>query len=104
MSKENLNSIAVIGLGLRFPGAMTGRHFWNNLSKGVESIRTLKMEEMLNEGVDELVLDPNYVAAAGILDNIDYFDATFFNLTNKEAEIMDPQQRMLLEVSYEALE
>jgi tyrocidine synthetase-3 len=98
--------IAVIGMACRFPGAKNIYEFWNNLKNGVESVTFLADEELKEAGLDEeLVNNPNYVkTCGGILENKDYFDASFFGYTPTEAEIMDPQMRIFHECVWEALE
>ncbi|MFT7464816.1 MAG: phthiocerol/phenolphthiocerol synthesis type-I polyketide synthase E, partial [Pseudohongiellaceae bacterium] len=97
--------IAVVGMAGRFPGANDVATFWRNLRDGVESISTLTDEELLAAGEDPAKLaDPAYVRAAGILDGIDQFDAAFFGMTPREAELMDPQHRLFLEHAWTALE
>lgn len=97
--------IAVIGMSGRFPGANTIEKFWQNVRDGVESVSFFSAEEMIESGADpNLVNAPNYVAASGALDNIEYFDASFFDYYPREAELIDPQQRLFLECAWEALE
>jgi acyl transferase domain-containing protein len=97
--------IAVIGMSGRFPGARNLKEFWNNLRNGVEAVRSLTDEELLAAGEDPRHLrDPHYVKAASLLDDVDLFDASFFGYNAREAEIMDPQQRLFLEHAFEALE
>jgi amino acid adenylation domain-containing protein len=97
--------VAVIGMAGRFPGAASVDAFWRNLREGVESVTFFSDEELLAAGVDAaLVADPNYVKARAILDGVDLFDAGFFGYTPREAAILDPQQRIFLEVAWEALE
>lgn len=98
-------AIAVIGMSGRFPGAANVEQFWANLRNGVESIQHLSERELLDAGTPpELVHDPNYVPAAAVLSDIDLFDAEYFGIVPREAEFMDPQHRILLELSVEALE
>ncbi|HDN26284.1 MAG TPA: SDR family oxidoreductase [Thioploca sp.] len=98
-------SIAIVGLSGRFPGAKNIDEFWHNLKNGVESITFFSDQELLSSGLDPAVLaDTNYVKAKGILDNVAEFDAAFFDFNPKEAEIIDPQQRLFLECAWEALE
>ncbi|MCM3904753.1 MAG: SDR family NAD(P)-dependent oxidoreductase [Pyrinomonadaceae bacterium] len=97
--------IAIIGMSVRFPGAASVQAFWQNLRDGVESITSLSDEELIDAGEDPAKLrEPNYVKAAGVLEGIELFDASFFGIYPREAELMDPQQRIFLECSWEALE
>jgi len=99
------NEIAVVGLAGRFPGARDVESFWQNLAAGVESIRDLSDEDLDAAGVPpaERAL-PGYVPRAAWLDDVELFDAGFFGFTPREAELMDPQQRLFLECAWEALE
>ena len=97
--------VAIIGMSGRFPGAPSIDQFWKNLCDGVESISFFSEDELEESGVDESVYrKPNYVPARGILENVDQFDASFFNFFPKEAEKLDPQHRLFMECAWEALE
>ncbi|WP_198169253.1 type I polyketide synthase [Herbidospora daliensis] len=97
--------IAIVGMAGRFPGAGDVDAFWRNLHDGVESISFFTPEELRAAGVDEaLVHDPSYVPARPILDDVAGFDAQFFGISPRMAAITDPQQRLFLEVCWEALE
>ncbi|MDB9342356.1 beta-ketoacyl synthase N-terminal-like domain-containing protein [Nodularia spumigena CS-586/05] len=97
--------IAIIGMNGKFPGANNLEKYWQNLRNKVESISDLTDEQILKNGVDpELLKNPNYVKKQGIIDNIEYFDANFFGFNPREAEIIDPQQRLFLECAWSALE
>jgi phthiocerol/phenolphthiocerol synthesis type-I polyketide synthase E len=97
--------IAVVGMAGRFPGAPSVDALWANLRAGVESIRRFTDEELIAAGVPEsLRTDPAYVPARGALAEVDRFDAAFFGFTPREAQVTDPQQRLFLEVAWEALE
>ncbi|MFK5969645.1 MAG: beta-ketoacyl synthase N-terminal-like domain-containing protein [Candidatus Marithrix sp.] len=99
------SSIAIIGMAGRFPGAKNITEFWENIKNGVESITSFSDEELLEAGIDpELLKQPDYVKAKGMLDDIAGFDANFFGFTPKDASITDPQQRLFLECAWEALE
>jgi phthiocerol/phenolphthiocerol synthesis type-I polyketide synthase E len=99
------NDIAIIGMAGRFPGARNVAGFWRNLCAGVESIHFFSDQELDALGVAPKALrEPNFVKARAMLDDVEYFDAEFFGYTPKEAEIMDPQHRVLLECAWEALE
>jgi len=98
-------SIAVIGMAGRFPGARSVDEFWERLRDGIETISFFSDEELIEAGVNKDVLaQPNYVKARGILEGADMFDASFFGFTPREAEILNPQHRILLECAWEALE
>lgn len=104
-SSNNGLEIAIIGMVGRFPGAPNLTQFWQNLKDGRESTATFSREELLAAGVDPTLLDdPNYVPSAAILEDIDLFDAQFFDYSPREVEVMDPQQRLFLECAWEALE
>ena len=97
--------IAVVGMSGRFPGAQNVNDFWKNLSAGVESIRFPSDQELEALGVEPAILrEPNYVKAVAMMDGVEFFDAAFFGYTPREAELMDPQQRIFLECAWEALE
>jgi thioester reductase-like protein len=99
------DAVAVVGMAGRFPGAATVEEFWRNLREGVESIDFFTPEEMEEIGTpSELARHPHYVAAHGVLDRVEWFDAAFFGFSPREAEIMDPQVRLFLETAWEALE
>ena len=99
------SEVAVIGMSGRFPGAQSVAEFWENLRRGVESLTTFTEEELARAGVDpRLLRQPNYVRAGMALDGADLFDAPFFGYTPREAEVMDPQHRLLLECAWEAME
>lgn len=99
------DSIAIVGMDGRFPGAKNIDEFWDNLKHSRESITHLRNDELLAIGVDEKTInDPNYVKAGAFLEDIDLFDANFFGYNPKEAAAIDPQHRIFLECAYSALE
>ncbi|HAJ59260.1 MAG TPA: beta-ketoacyl synthase, partial [Cyanobacteria bacterium UBA8543] len=100
-----MEGIAIIGMAGRFPGAKTIDEFWQNLRDGVESIAFFSDEELKASNIDSALLnEPNYVKAKGVLEDIELFDAAFFGFNPREAEMTDPQHRLLLESAWEALE
>lgn len=104
-TENNGEDIAIIGLAGRFPGADDIDMFWENIRNGVESIKFFTQEDLKNSNIDASLLnDPNYVKASAIIEDIDMFDAQFFGFNPREAEIYNPQHRMFLECSWEALE
>ncbi|MCF2149905.1 SDR family oxidoreductase [Desmonostoc muscorum LEGE 12446] len=97
--------IAIIGMSGCFPEAEDIEQFWQNLRDGVESIHRFIDQELKDLGVDAALLgDPNYVKAEGLVQGIDLFDASFFDFSPREAEVMDPSLRFFLEHSWKALE
>lgn len=105
LARVDTADIAIIGMAGRFPGARSVDEFWRNLSAGVESITRFSREDLLASGVPRaLIDDPNFVPAASSLADVELFDAAFFGYHPREAELMDPQHRILLECSREALE
>ncbi|ELR97623.1 type I polyketide synthase [Gloeocapsa sp. PCC 73106] len=103
--KTNGLEIAIIGMAGRFPGSRNIDEFWDNLRLGVESIQILSDEELLQSGVDKALINhPQYIKACGKLAGLELFDAAFFGLVPREAEILDPQHRLFLECAWSALE
>lgn len=101
----NGSEIAIIGISGRFPGAKNVDEFWQNLQNGVESISFFTNEELLAYGLDAATLNnPKFVKARAVLEDVELFDASFFGLNPREAEITDPQHRLFLECAYIALE
>src|SRR5450755_4344775 len=102
---ESLNHVAIIGMAGRFPGAPDIETFWDNLAAGRESITFFSDDELVQGGVSPAVVSQeNYVKAKGVLAGADTFDAEFFGYSPREAELMDPQQRVFHECAWEALE
>lgn len=101
-------SIAIIGIGCRFPGGADNPElFWRNLEEGVDSIAKIPQERWDNKKFFDptgKVFGKISTEYGGFLSEIDKFDPLFFGITPLEAQYIDPQQRLLLEVSYEAME
>nr|WP_276207677.1 type I polyketide synthase [Paludifilum halophilum] len=99
------SEIAVIGMSGRFPGAKSVTEFWDNLVNGVESISFFTDDELREAGIsEERLAHSRYVKAKGALEDVETFDAAFFDYTPQEAIMMDPQFRLLHECTWEALE
>ncbi|GAB2555245.1 hybrid non-ribosomal peptide synthetase/type I polyketide synthase [Rhodanobacter koreensis] len=96
--------VAIIAMAGRFPGAGDVEAFWRNLCEGRESITFFGADELDPSIPPEQRRDPAYVAARGIIDGVENFDAAFFGIPPREAELMDPQQRIFLELCWECLE
>ncbi len=105
-SKQN-EPIAIIGLGCRFPGANNPDEFWNLLENGVDAIREVPKDRWdIDEYYDPTPGTPGkmYTRDGGFIENVDKFDPNFFGISPREAARMDPQQRVLMEVTWQALE
>lgn len=102
----DIDGVAIVGMAGRFPGAGNVSQLWENLRGGVESVSFFTDEELQRAGVDPESVrgDEQYVRAQAVLDGADCFDAAFFAVNPKEAELMDPQHRLFLEACWEALE
>src|SRR6266705_5519938 len=98
------HGIAIIGMAGRFPKARTIDEVWRNLSNGVEAISFFSDQELAAAGVGAPKDNPHYVKARGVLEDAALFDAGFFGINPREAEITDPQHRVFLECAWEALE
>lgn len=97
--------IAVVGLAGRFPGADTIEAFWENCCRGKETITHFSIEELAQFDIDRhLLADSNYIRSKGIINKVDQFDASFFGLSEQDAKLLDPQQRLFLLCAWEALE
>ncbi|MDF9761649.1 3-oxoacyl-(acyl-carrier-protein) synthase/thioesterase domain-containing protein/acyl carrier protein [Peribacillus simplex] len=97
--------IAIIGMASRFPGAKTPCEFWDNLIAEKESGYTFNENELEKSGVKKDSYNKNeYVKRGVVLEDIEYFDADFFEFTPNDAKLTDPQQRIFLECAWEALE
>jgi len=104
-SADTDGRIAVVGLDCRVPGARDHLEFWQNLLEGVGSIDEIDEERLRSAGVPAGALgDPRYVRRAAVVEDADLFDASFFYLSTREAERMDPQLRLFLQSSWSALE
>jgi acyl transferase domain-containing protein/NADPH:quinone reductase-like Zn-dependent oxidoreductase/acyl carrier protein len=99
--------VAIVGMACRFPGAHDAEAFWAVLTGGVDVIREIPDDRFdINDYYDP---DPDaagkiYTRYGGFLDEIDGFDPEFFGISPREAVWMDPQQRLVLETSWESLE
>lgn len=103
---ELQDSIAIVGIACQLPGARDKEEFWNNLVQNKESIKRFSDEELESKEFDweNLKNNPSYVKARGIIEDVDKWDAGFFNTIPKDAKNMDPQQRIWLENTWHAFE
>jgi len=104
--KDNKPSddVAVIGMAVRFPGALSIDELWDVLKNGKETTSFFTSEELDKSIPEELRKDPLYVGARGVVPSAKEFDARFFGINPKLAQAMDPQQRLFLEIAWEVLE
>ena len=107
-SEKSPESIAIIGIGCRYPGgADTPKAFWQLLREGVDGITEVPPSRWDVEAAYDP--DPNApnktnTRWGGFLEQVDRFDPQFFGIAPREVATMDPQQRLLLEVAWEAME
>ena len=101
---RDAQKVAIIGMAGRYPGADNVTELWNNLCNGIESTSFFTDAQLDISVSIELRNNPGYVMARGVISGIDQFDAAFFGINPYEAEIMDPQHRLFLEMSWNALE
>ncbi|MBX9651438.1 MAG: amino acid adenylation domain-containing protein [Xanthobacteraceae bacterium] len=104
MPSQELAGFAIVGMSGRFPGAKTVDEFWDNLLKGRASIKHFSSAELEDVFDDATRADPDFVRARPIIDDVEMFDADYFNIPPREAALTDPQQRLFLEICVEALE
>ena len=99
------SEIAIVGMAGRFPGSPTVDDLWLRVRDGDDCLQDLTSDDLRASGVAEAVFSsPEYVRRSGAVDGFDCFDAGFFGIGARDAAIMDPQHRLFLECSWEALE
>ena len=96
------NDIAIIGIGLNLPGAKNIDEYWTIISNDFVSIGEFPDDRKKDISI-HMEKSIKY-RKGGYLQNIDYFDADFFNISPKEAECMEPSQRLFLQTAFNALE
>src|ERR1700686_4078896 len=98
------DGVAIIGMAGRFPGAHSVAEFWRKQLEGIESISHFRLEDLEISNKAGVANDLRYIRARSVLDDVDLFDAEFFGINPREAELMDPQQRLFLECCWQAIE
>ena len=98
------DGVAIVGMAGRFPGARSIEEFWANLIAGRESITRFTPQQLSPLVPEDQRRNPGYVAARGTIADAERFDAAFFDIPPREADVMDPQQRVFLELCWNALE
>lgn len=108
VQKVNPTDIAVIGIAAKMPGAENVEEYWHNLINGVDSIRPVLSSRLndISQALSLADIDPDAfkLESCAMLDRVDCFDHAFFNISPREAEFMDPNQRIFLETAWEAFE
>lgn len=102
-----MEAIAIVGIGCRFPKAKNPESFWHLLRNGVDAIAQVPPERWdIDAFYESKPATPGKMNSrwAGFIDQVDLFDSSFFGISAREAEHIDPQQRLVLEVGWEALE
>ncbi len=105
--QQQVTDIAIIGMSCRFPGAYNYEQFWENLKQGRSSIQEIPKERWDYKafwGDPQSEINKSISKWGGFIADVDAFDAEFFNLSPREAEVMDPQQRIMLELTWDCLE
>ena len=103
--KYPAGSVAIVGLAGRFPGSRDLDDFWRIVRDGVEVLEEFSDEDMEAAGVPvEVRSSSAYVRRGTVLEGVELFDAAFFGFSPREAQVLDPQQRLFLECAWEALE
>ena len=97
-------AIAVIGMSGRFPGARNVSELWANILAARDCITHFDVAELEDSFDDSARREERYVKARPILADVDRFDAGFFGMLAREAALTDPQQRLFLEIAWEAFE
>ncbi len=97
--------IAIVGMAARMPGARDIEAYWELLASGREGITRLSEAQLREAGLDdERLRDPALIRALGLLHEPGHFDAEFFGYSARDAEILDPQQRLFMQETWSALE
>jgi amino acid adenylation domain-containing protein len=103
-NQNHMEGVAIIGMSGRFPGAADLDTFWANIAAGKDTITRFSRAELEARDRAALEFGPEYVAAHGVLEGAELFDAGFFGIAPREADFLDPQHRLFLETCWNALE
>ncbi|MES2092029.1 MAG: beta-ketoacyl synthase N-terminal-like domain-containing protein, partial [Pseudomonadota bacterium] len=104
INPDGQDGIAIVGMSVRADNAHDVDTFWANLLADREGIRRFAPHELDPSVPESLRKRPNFVAARGVMEDADRFDAAFFGISPREATVLDPQQRLFLELCWSALE
>lgn len=103
-NESSLDGVAIVGMAGKFPGAPDLDTFWANIVAGKDTIKRFSREELEARDRASLEFGPDYVAAHGVLEDAELFDARFFGISPRDADYLDPQHRLFLEACWNALE
>jgi len=98
------HAIAIIGMSASFPGGFDSKSIWPVLERGETTATRFRKGELDPSLSEDLVNSSNYVPVRGVLAGAEFFDAEYFGFSSREAEILDPQQRVFLQLAVHALE
>lgn len=101
---NRVDGVAIIGMAGKFPGAPDLKTFWENIRSGRDTITRFSRAELEARNAAAREFGPDYVAAHGVLEGAEMFDAGFFGISPRDADFMDPQHRLFLETCWSALE
>ncbi|MFT4670912.1 MAG: amino acid adenylation domain-containing protein [Pseudohongiellaceae bacterium] len=108
LKQKQREPIAIIGIGCKFPGGVNNTSdYWQLLLEQRDAISEIPGNRWDNDAyydADSSLLGSTATRHGGFIDNLDLFDADFFDISPREARSLDPQQRLVLEVTWEALE
>ncbi|OJJ26222.1 hypothetical protein BI308_07420 [Roseofilum reptotaenium AO1-A] len=107
IEQKNGADIAIIGMACRFPGADDYNQYWENLEKGVNSISEIPPQRWdVEKHYSPIPNQPNKTISkwGGLVEGIDEFDAEFFSISPREAGKVDPQHRIMLELTWSCIE
>uniref|UniRef100_UPI002491FF1D beta-ketoacyl synthase N-terminal-like domain-containing protein n=1 Tax=Aquimarina aggregata TaxID=1642818 RepID=UPI002491FF1D len=103
-NKYKDDDIAIVGTSFRIPGASTPEEFWALLKKKKDCITEIPSERWDWPNHIDVEQDHKGINRGAFIKNIDQFDASFFRISPREAKLMDPQQRLMLELTWELIE
>jgi acyl transferase domain-containing protein/acyl-CoA synthetase (AMP-forming)/AMP-acid ligase II/aryl carrier-like protein/NAD(P)-dependent dehydrogenase (short-subunit alcohol dehydrogenase family) len=107
LADHHSHDIAIIGMSGIFPDAANLDIFWDNLVKGKDAIKEIPKDRWSWEdyyGDNQLNSHKTKIKWGGFIENVSQFDANFFNISPREAELIDPQQRLFLQTAWKAIE
>ena len=99
------DNIAIVGMSARFPGCVSVQSYWERILAGNSLLSRATDADLQSAGINPQDAEAQHFVRSGTrLEDAESFDARFFDVARREAEIMDPQHRLFLECAYEALE